>query len=261
MGIAGLARPFNNRVAVIIGGSRGIGRSVALDFARLGANVAISFLRNEKAANAVAREIRTRWKRRALLSRANVGSATDIVELFDEIGSKFGRIDYLVFSAGLTVFKPLHSLNVAQIKRVLDVNVTGFLLCVKHAADLMVKGGSVVAISSLGSQRYFENYGPIGIAKACVESAVRYLAVELSNRKIRVNAVSSGVIDTDSIKAIPSYKARRNALIRLTPAKRAGSTRDVSRVVLFLCQQDSSWVTGQTIIADGGLSLCLEGSR
>ena len=248
------SKSLDNKVALIVGGSRGIGRAVAISLANEGADIVISYLRNEVAAKETASRIR-KIGRRVMLYRMDLGRCKEIGGMFGEIRKEYGRLDILIYSAALGIFKPLLSLSPLQLGRVLDINAIGFVQCTKQASELMRDGGSVVAISSLGSQRYFYRYGALGLAKSCIESAVRYLAVELAPQKICVNCVSGGPVDTESIQLLPLYKKRRAECIRLTPAGRIAVPKDIAQVVLFLCKETSSWIRGQTIVADGGLSL------
>ncbi len=249
-----MEKNLEGKTALVVGGSRGIGRSVAVDLAKRGANLIIYYLRNDRSAQETALVIR-QCGARAYLAKGNIRKAEEIEALFRKVRKVFGRLDIYVHSVGLTLFKPLTDFTFIQLRRVLELNALSFVECTKSATRLMKNGGSIVAISSLGSQRCFNDYGGIGIAKACIEAATRYLAVELAAHNIRVNAVCAGPIDTEGIKVAPGYKRRRAEFKKLTPAGRVGLPQDISKIVTFLCQDDSSWIRGQTIVADGGLSL------
>jgi enoyl-[acyl-carrier protein] reductase III len=116
-------------------------------------------------------------------------------------------------------------------------------------------GGSIITISSLGAHRFIPNYGAIGISKAALEALVKYLAVELAPKGIRVNCVSGGLVDTDAVKSFPKYEEMKQEVLKRTPAGRIGEPDDLARVVAFLVSPESAWIYGQTIVADGGLSL------
>ncbi len=248
---------LEGHVALVTGGSRGIGRAVAIELARAGANVAINYLRNEESARSVSRVIEG-IGRSTLLLQANVGNVEEIKDIFREVEKTFGRLDILVHCASLAVFRNLADLTAVQLNRVIQIHSTAFIVCVQEASKLMkTNGGKIVAVSSLGSQRYVTDYVAVGMAKAAVEAAVRYLAVELAPKGIRVNAVSGGAIDTDGLKVFPNYEARKHECELRTPLGRLGRPEDIARIVVFLCKEDSSWICGQTIIADGGLSLRL----
>jgi enoyl-[acyl-carrier protein] reductase III len=139
----------------------------------------------------------------------------------------------------------------------MDIIAKALLMMVQKVVPSMEERGqgNVIAISSPGSQRFIPNYGAIGISKAALESLVKYLAVELAPRNIRVNGVSGGLVDTDAMKAYPKYDEFQREIIRRTPAGRIGQPDDIARIVAFLARPESEWIIGQTIIADGGLSL------
>ena len=138
----------------------------------------------------------------------------------------------------------------------LDVNARALLLCSQEAVPLMgPNGGRIIAVSSLGSHRYMPEYGAIGVSKAALESLIRYLAVDLAPRGIRVNGVSGGLVDTDALRLHPQYERLMRGAPRRTPAGRMGTPDDLANVVLFLTSHRADWITGQTIIADGGLDL------
>ena len=159
-------------------------------------------------------------------------------------------------SAALGVFKPVHQLRVKDWDISLDVNAKAFLLLSQAALPLMKKhGGKIVAISSLGAQRFTPHYGAIGVSKAALENLVRYLAVELAAFKIHVNAVSGGLIQTDSLKMFPALETMKKEYLARTPGARLGKPEDIANAVSFLLGPQSDWIYGQTLIADGGYSL------
>src|SRR3989344_5977586 len=184
----------------ISGGSRGIGRAITLSQAKNGAVLFLNYLRDEESAEKTKSEAEKKGAKVHLLP-GNIGDPEAIASLFKDIGQKTDRLDALVHNAALGVFKPVHQLRVKDWDISLDVNAKALLLLSQSALPLMKKhGGNIVAISSLGAQRFTPNYGAIGISKAALENLVRYLAVELAAYKIRVNCVSGGPVDTDAIK-------------------------------------------------------------
>ena len=246
---------FQGRVALITGASRGIGRAIAGQFASEGAQIVLNYLRNEEAARETEKILKSLGSR-VLTVAANVGNPKEAAELVEKAGREFGRIDILVHNAALGAFKPVSQLRINQWDLSLDVNTKALLVLAQTALPWMEKeGGSVIALSSLGSRRYLPNYGAIGISKAALEALVRYLAVELAPKRIRVNAVSGGLIDTDAARAFPDAEAFRKEVLRRTPAGRIGKPEDLAKVVAFLASDEASWIYGQTVIADGGLSL------
>lgn len=246
---------FQDKVVLVTGASRGIGRAIVTLFSREGAHIVLNYLRNEEAARET-EKILTNQGSRVLLFQANVGNPNEAKELVETAGKKFGKLDVVVHNAALGAFKPVAELRVNQWDLSLDVNAKAFLVLAQAALPWMSKeGGSLIALSSLGSKRCIPNYGAIGISKAALETLVRYLAVELAPKKIRVNAVSGGLVDTDAIRAFPEGERFKKEVLQRTPAGRIGVPEDLAKVVLFLATEEAGWVYGQTITADGGLSL------
>lgn len=246
---------FQNKVALITGASRGIGRAIAELFAREGASIVLNYLRNEEAARETEKALAALGSK-VLTVPANVGNPKEAEGLVEAAGKKFGRIDILIHNAALGAFKPVSELRVNQWELSLDVNAKALLVLAQTALPWMEKeGGSVIALSSLGSKRYIPNYGAIGISKAALEALVRYLAVELAPKKIRVNAVSGGLVDTDALRAFPQSEDFKKEVLKRTPAARIGRPEDLAKVVVFLASPEAEWIYGQTVVADGGLSL------
>jgi len=246
---------FQGKVVLITGASRGIGRAIAELFSREGAHIVLNYLRNEEAAKETEKAL-TAQGSQVLRVRANVGNPKEAQELVETAGKKFGKIHILVHNAALGAFKPISSLRVNQWDLSLDVNAKALLVLAQAALPWMEKeGGSIIALSSLGSKRYIPNYGAIGISKAALETLVRYLAVELAPKKIRVNAVSGGLVDTDAMQSFPGQEAFKKEVVRRTPAGRIGRPEDLAKIVLLLASEEAGWVYGQAVVADGGLSL------
>ncbi len=246
---------FQGKVALITGASRGIGRAIATLLAREGAHIVLNYLRNEEAARETEARLKTNGVK-VITVAANVGNPKEAETLVETAGKTFGQIDILVHNAALGAFKPVSQLRMNQWDLSLDVNAKALLVLVQTALPWMEKsGGSVIALSSLGSKRYIPNYGAIGISKAALETLVHYLAVELAPRKIRVNSVSGGLVDTDATQSFPDKELVFKEVIRRTPAGRVGKPEDLAKVVAFLASDEASWIYGQTVIADGGLSL------
>ncbi len=239
----------------ISGGSRGIGRAIALSQAKKGVHLFINYLRDDESAEALKAEAQKAGAEVTLV-RGNVGDAEAIGPLFDAIRKKTSRLDGLIHNAALGVFKPVSQLRVKDWDISLDVNAKALLLLSQAALPFMTgRGGKIIAISSLGAQRFTPNYGAIGISKAALESLVRYLAVELAAQNIRVNAVSGGLIETDSLKMFPDFERMKKEFLARAPGRRLGRPEDIAKVVAFLLGQDSDWIYGQTLVADGGYSL------
>ncbi len=239
----------------ISGGSRGIGRAITLSQAGEHVCLFVNYLRDEEAALSVKKECEKKGARVFLLP-GNVGDPETVQSIFEIVRGKTKRLDALVHNAALGVFKPVSELRVKDWDISLDVNAKAFLTLSQAALPLMkAEGGNILAVSSLGSHRYTPNYGAIGISKAALENLVRYLAVELAAHKIRVNAVSSGLVETDSLQRFPEIERMKKDFLSRTPAKRLGTPEDIARIVSFLLGPGSGWIYGQTLIADGGYSL------
>jgi enoyl-[acyl-carrier protein] reductase III len=246
---------LKGRTALVTGGSRGIGRAIVLKLAEQGADVVVNALRNLEAAQEV-KALAERCGVRAHVIQADVGKPKAIQAMFEEVKDRFGSIDILVHNAALGAFKPVMDIEVFHWNVSLDVNARALVLCCQEAAPLMERGrGRIIAISSIGSHRYTPQYGAIGISKAALEAAIRYLAVELAPKGIRVNGVSGGPVDTDALRLHPQYERLKEEGASRTPAGRLGTPDDLASVVLFLASEASNWIYGQTIIADGGLDL------
>jgi enoyl-[acyl-carrier protein] reductase III len=248
----------SNRVAVVTGASRGIGRATALAYAREGAAVVVNYRRNEEASRETVDAIRAAGGE-AVAIAAELGDGAAIDRMFDEVRDRFGRVDVLVANAAATAFKPLLDTREHHVARTFGITVNGFLRCVQRAVELMGdRGGAIVAVSGFDSMRAVPLHGALGAAKAAMESMVRSLAVELAPRKIRVNAVNPGFIETDSSRfyAGPEYETRVKAeWTAKTPAGRLGTPDEVADVITFLTSERASFVYGQTLIVDGGLTL------
>ena len=241
---------FTGASVLVTGGSRGIGREIALRFAEEGASrVAIGYLRNDRAAEAVAEELRGRGAEPVLV-RGNVSSS----RIAEEV-TALGRLDALVHAAATGVVRPALEAEDKHWDWTLNANARALLSLVRAAEPSLEAGSAIVAVSSLGSIRVLENYALIGTSKAALESLVRYLAVELAPRGIRVNAVSGGVVETGALDHFPNREQMLADARTKTPAGRMVETRDIADAVLFLCGPGAEMIRGQTLVVDGGFSL------
>jgi 3-oxoacyl-[acyl-carrier protein] reductase/7-alpha-hydroxysteroid dehydrogenase len=250
------SHPLGGRTALVTGSSRGIGKAIALTLGALGADVAVNYVTREKDAQAVVDAL-TAMGRRAFAVRANVSKHDELNGLFDRVGADWGGLDIYINNAiDVASFGPIHRLRVEPWRHTIDSHVTTFLVGSQRAAKLMKdRTGVILALSSLGSRSYVPGYAPVGVGKAAIEALTRYLAMEFGQNGIRVNTVSAGPIDTDSLRAMNNYDQMKEASVRLSPARRMGQPDDVADVVGFLCTDGARWITGQTLIVDGGFSL------
>ncbi|MEW5702176.1 MAG: SDR family oxidoreductase [Candidatus Zixiibacteriota bacterium] len=247
-------RDLADKVAVITGGTKGIGRAVARRLAARGCHVVVNYFRSRNAAAETVAELEDRGVR-ALAVRGNIGNKDFHPKLFAEVKEVFGQVDILVSNAALGLFANIMDVDERAWDLSLHTNAEAFLLCVQQVAPMMPPGGKIVALSSLGSTRYIPGYSAIGISKAAIETLTRYLAHELAPRHINVNTVSGGFIDTDALKSFPNYDDMMREVIHRTPFGRVGTPDEVADVVVFLCTDAARWITGQIIIVDGGYSL------
>jgi enoyl-[acyl-carrier protein] reductase III len=250
--------PFTGKIALVTGSGRGIGRAIALHFARLGADMAVNFFRNRDPAEQTAAEIEA-LGRRALLVKADVGDMKDLGRLFDEVGAAFGGLDIFVHNAASGYNRPVMEQKPKGWDWTMNINARSLLFAAQKCVPLMEKrgGGHIVSISSPGSGRVLPDYVVVGASKAAIESLTRYLAVELAPRNIVVNAVSPGIVETDALKhfdAMADEKVIQKA-IAATPAGRLVTPEDVAGVVAFLCSPAAGMIRGQVVVIDGGYTL------
>lgn len=247
-------RDLEGKVALVTGGGRGIGRATTLNLARRGANVCICYLRKREAAEETCR-LAEEEAVKAIAVRANVGDAEHIDRMFDFVDETFGRLDVLVSNAATGVLRGMDELDAHAWQWTMDANARALFLCAKRAAPLMHDGGSIVALSSQGSQRVLDGYMIVGASKAAIEALSRYLSVELASKKIRVNVVSPGVVDTDALTHFPHRGEMLSSARARTPLGRLVTPSDVADAIDFLTSEAAAMITGHTLVVDGGAAL------
>ena len=251
---------FQDKIVLVTGSGRGIGREVALRFAREGAHVVVNFFRNREPAEATAEEIQG-YGRQALVVKANVGDLDDLAHLYQQIQKTFGGLDILIHNAASGYNRPALQQKSRGWDWTMNINARSLLFGAQHAAPLMAArdGGAIVAISSQGSTRVLPEYAVVGASKAAIESLVRYLGVELAPLNITVNAVSPGVVRTEALDYFEVFQDKGQNLIQTietnTPTGRLCTPSDVADLISFLCSPAAKMICGQTIILDGGYSL------
>jgi enoyl-[acyl-carrier protein] reductase III len=253
---------LNGKVALVTGSGRGIGRAIALRFAREGADLVINFFRNREPAEETARLIHE-LGRKAIVVKANVGDIEGINNLFDAVEEQFGVLDILICNAASGYNRPILEQKPKGWDWTMNINARSVLFCAQHAVPLMKKRGAgyIVNISSPGSFRVMPEYVVVGASKAAIEALTRYLAVELGPHGIVVNAVSPGVVETDALKHFNLIKDGKIIphVVEATPAGRIATPEDIAGVVTFLCTPEAEMIRGQVIIADGGFTLPIQG--
>ncbi len=248
--------------ALITGSSRGIGRGIALKLAENGAKIAIHYYQNERAAKDTLAEVRKRGSD-GLVVQADVSRPEQITRLFEDVQGQFGKLDIFVSNARPeipTFFQPPLEITLEQWDTAFNSQAKAFLVGVREAARLMRNGGRVLAITYAQGSRTggLQPWVGMGSAKAALESLVRYFAVALAKRGITVNAISPGWIEDSVLNTLPQQAQDliRNWHVRgWTPMGRLGTPADVGDVVALFCSEQSAWITGQVVYADGGASL------
>ncbi|MGW8318460.1 MAG: enoyl-[acyl-carrier-protein] reductase FabL [Candidatus Promineifilaceae bacterium] len=251
---------FDNKVALVTGSGRGIGRVIALRLASEGANIVVNFFRNRKPAEETAAAIRA-LGREAVVVKANVGDLDDLARLFRETEAAFGCLDILVHNAASGYNRHTLKQRPKAWDWTMNINARSLLFAAQHAVPMMSAndGGAIVAITSLGSSRVLPDYSVVGASKAALEALIRYLAVELAPRNIVVNAVSPGLVVTDALRHFALLQEGGLPLIEeveaKTPVGRLCGPEDVAEWVCILSSPAAAMLRGQTIILDGGYSL------
>jgi NAD(P)-dependent dehydrogenase (short-subunit alcohol dehydrogenase family) len=246
---------LRGQVALITGSSRGIGRATALRLAREGVSVVVNYLKNKLEADKTVSELRNLGVD-AIALQADTSKPDEIKRLFAEVKHHFNRLDIFVSNAAKGVFGAITRIGSNGFDLTMATGPKALLLGAQEAVKLFgEKGGVIVAVSSIGNIRCLEGYSAMGAAKAALETIVRYLAAELGSKKIRVNAVSGGAIDTEALNDFKNQDEMKNEWISRTPLGRLGTAEDIADIIAFLCSDQSRWIHGQTIIADGGGTL------
>lgn len=256
---------FQNKIVLITGSGRGIGKAIALHFAQQGADVIINFFRNRAPAEETAAQI-TALGRRTLLVKADVGTPEGLDFLFSETEREFGGLDYFISNAASGYNRPVMEQKPKGWDWTMNINARALLFGAQRAVPLMQPrgGGAIVSLSSPGSHRVLPEYVVVGASKAAIEAVTRYLAVELAPKNIIVNCVSPGVVLTDALQHFSVTRGDTSVIdqaVANTPARRLVTPEDVAGVVAFLCTPAASMICGQTIMVDGGLTLPLQGSE
>ena len=241
---------LSGRVALVTGGGRGIGRGIALELARAGADVAVNYHDHPDRARATAADIEALGVR-AMAVAADVGDAAAVRRMVEDVTAAFGSLDILVNNAGVQTWTPFLDVTESEWDLVIRTNLKGCFLCTQTAARAMSRGGVVVNIGSGCNKVPFPGLVAYTASKGGIEMLTKVAAVELAPRKIRVNCVAPGAVEIERTRLeVPDYAGTWGAV---TPLGRVGQPEDVARTVRFLASDDSAFITGQTIWVDGGL--------
>jgi 7-alpha-hydroxysteroid dehydrogenase len=249
------------KTLVITGATKGIGKAIAEKFASEGVNIAFTYNSNEEIANELAQQWEKEHEIKAKAYKLNILELDEFKPLFQAIDQDFDRVDFFVSNAmiygrpivgGYGKFMKLRPSK--GLTNIWTATVGAFVRGAQEAAVRMEKvgGGSIVTLSSTGNLIYIDNYAGHGANKAAVETMAKYAAVELGEMGIRVNAVSGGPIETDALRAFTNYEEVKAETIKRSALNRMGRPKDLAGAAYFLCTDDASWITGQTIVVDGG---------
>src|SRR5437867_1253808 len=241
------------KVAVVTGASKGIGAAIAKHLAAEGASVVVNYASSTAGADKVVSEI-TSAGGKAVAVQGDVAKKADIERLFAETKKAFGRLDILVNNAGIYEFSPLENVTEEHFHKHFNLNVLGLLLASQAAAKLFDSaGGSIINISSLASTLAIPNAAVYSGTKAAVDAITRSLASELGPRRIRVNAIRPGMVETEGTHSAGITESdMRKQVEAQTPLGRIGQPQDIAATAVFLASVDSSWITGETFVISGG---------
>jgi 3-oxoacyl-[acyl-carrier protein] reductase len=249
-----MSQNLNGKVAVVTGASKGIGASIARHLAAAGAAVVVNYASSKDAADRVVADITAKGGK-ALAVHANLAKEPDIKRLFEEARERFGPIDILINNAGVYEFAPIEEVTAEHFHKSFDLNVLGLLLATREAVKLFrPTGGSIVNISSVVSTLAVENGAVYSATKGAVDALTRSLAKELGPRHIRVNSINPGMIETEGTHSAGITESDfRKEIEKQTPLGRIGQPQDIATAAMFLASDDSGWITGESLVASGGL--------
>ena len=251
---------MKDKTLFVSGGTRGIGKAIVYAFAKEGCNVAFTYASSADTAEEIIADVESKYGIKCRAYKLDILEPNTYKDVYKKFDEDFDRLDYFISNAiisGRAVvggFGPFMRLKPKGLNNIYTATVDAFVVGAQEAAKRMEKvgGGSIISMSSTGNLVYTPNYAGHGTNKAAVEAMVRYAAAELGEKGIRVNAVSGGPIDTDALKAFPNYEEVKAEVVRRSPLSRMGVPEDLTGACKFLCSNESSWLTGQTIVIDGG---------
>lgn len=251
---------YEGKVLVLSGGTKGIGKDIIYRFAEKKCDIAFTYNSNEEEAKNITFDLIEKYGVKVKYYKLDILEPEQYKELFKKIEEDFSRVDFFISNAiisGRPVvggFAPFMRLKPRGLNNIYTATVLAFVVGAQEAAKRMMKigGGSIITLSSTGNLVYMDNYTGHGSSKAAVETVVKYAALELAPENIRVNAVSGGPIETDALRKFPDYDNLKKGIVDRTPMGRIGHPDDLGGVAMFLCSEDAKWITGQTIVVDGG---------
>ncbi|MGB7171104.1 MAG: glucose 1-dehydrogenase [Acidobacteriaceae bacterium] len=244
---------LKNRVAVVTGASKGIGAAIAKGLAAEGAAVVVNYASSREGADGVVKEITAKGGK-AIAVQGDVAKSADVERLFAETQKAFGRLDVLVNNAGVYSFSPLDEVKEAEFHRIFDTNVLGTILATREAAKYLGEGGTVINVGSVVSRLTPPGSVVYTATKGAVDAITHVLARELGPKKIRVNSINPGGVETEGFHTAGLAGGDfEKAMIAQTPLGRLGQPQDIAPIAVFLASEESGWLTGETLLASGGM--------
>jgi 3-oxoacyl-[acyl-carrier protein] reductase len=244
---------MRGKVAIITGSTKGIGLGIAQEFAKQGANLVIS-ARDQKECDVVARKISSKYKVKTFSVACDMSDISQIKNLVDTTKRKFKKLDIFVNNAGIYPFSPIQNIDEKSWDLVLDVNLKGSFFAIKYASEIMKSGSKILIISSIASFVGFPSLSHYCASKGGVNSLVRATALELASKKINVNAIAPGAIETPGATSNMD-KSEKEKRAMVIPLKRYGKPSDIAYATAFLCSSKSDYITGQILTIDGGWTI------
>lgn len=246
---------FSGKVALVTGGTRGLGRAIAIRLARAGATLALNYRRDEASAQNALAEVRAA-STRSILAKADMENDAEVRAMVAQVASGLGRLDFLIVNAAATAFRPLLEVKPHNLARTFNLSVGGFVAAVQAASPFLGADSRVIIISGVDSIRYMPGHGVLGAAKAALESMVRDFAFELGPRGVTVNGVNFTLVDSDSSRLYlgTDFGRASQAAVSRSALGRLPQLDDLAAAVTLLLRPEATFITAQTIMVDGGLA-------
>lgn len=248
-----MAEHFINKVALITGAARGIGKATALKLANAGSDVAIVYYNSSDEAQALVKEVED-LGRKAVAIQADVADLQSVKAMYSHFREHFNHLDFLISNAASGVLKPALKMSTKHWRWCMETNALALNHLVTEGLALLRRGGRVIALSSLGAHRAIPNYGFIGASKAALEALIRSLSLELAEYGVTANTVSAGVVDTDALKYFPNREQLLAEYQAQSLAGRPLTTEDVANALYLLCLPEADMINGHTLVVDAGYS-------
>lgn len=247
---------FKNKMLLVTGGSRGIGKKICYEFAQRGANIIFTYVRSSSEAKKIENELK-KLGVNAISKKLNLNSNNDINKFADEIKKLNVKIDFLINNAASGVMKNSIETTEKHWDWTMQINAKGPWILSKKLSEIMNKNSRIINISSPGSSKVLKNYFSIGVSKAALESITRYMAYDLAPKGINVNSISASLLETDAIQHFPNQSEIKKILNRKNPTQKKLLTDHIAKAAIMLCTEESEMIIGQNILVDGGDTLLL----